>query len=79
MSLFKNNADLLDEAVPQVAGEPIDPRQVEEAAARVWARLSQEGAAGATQAQAPGSPRPPFGSHALRPPAASTAARISSP
>ena len=45
MSLFKNNSDLLDEAVHQVADEPIDPRQVEDAAARVWARLSQEGAA----------------------------------
>jgi ferric-dicitrate binding protein FerR (iron transport regulator) len=52
MSLFKNNADLLDEAVHQVADDPIDPRQVEEAAARVWARLSQEGAA-ASQAAAP--------------------------
>ncbi|HEY3567688.1 MAG TPA: FecR domain-containing protein [Thermoanaerobaculia bacterium] len=46
MSLFdKKNSDLLDEAVHQVAGEPIDPREVEAAAARVWARLSQEGAA----------------------------------
>lgn len=45
MSLFKNNSDLLDEVVHQVADEPIDPRQVEAAAARVWARLSQEGAA----------------------------------
>jgi ferric-dicitrate binding protein FerR (iron transport regulator) len=42
MSLFKNHSDLLDEAVHQVADEPIDPRQVEEAAARVWAKLSQE-------------------------------------
>ena len=42
MSLFKKNSDLLDEAVHQVADEPIDPRQVEAAAARVWARLSQE-------------------------------------
>ena len=41
MSLFKHNADLLDDAVSQVAGEPIDPRQIEEAAARVWAKLSQ--------------------------------------
>lgn len=46
MSLFDNkNSDLLDEAVHQVADEPIDPREVEAAAARVWARLSQEGAA----------------------------------
>ena len=46
MSLFKNNHDLLDEAASQMAGEPIDPRQIEEAAARVWARLSQEAAGG---------------------------------
>jgi ferric-dicitrate binding protein FerR (iron transport regulator) len=52
MSLFKNHSDLLDEAVHQVANDPIDPRQVEEAAARVWARLSQEGAP-AVQAAAP--------------------------
>jgi hypothetical protein len=52
MSLFKNNSDLLDQAVHQVADDPIDPRQVEEAAARVWARLSQEAAAGAPAAAA---------------------------
>ena len=51
MSLFKNNSDLLDEAVSQMAEEPIDPRQVEEAAARVWAKLSQEMAAGAPAAE----------------------------
>jgi len=45
MSLFQKNDDLLDEAVSQVAGEPIDPQQVEAAANRVWSRLSQEGAA----------------------------------
>jgi ferric-dicitrate binding protein FerR (iron transport regulator) len=44
MSLFKNNSDLLDQAASQMADEPIDPRQVEAAAARVWARLSQEAA-----------------------------------
>ena len=58
MSLFKKNEDLLDDAVAQVANEPIDSRQVEEAAARVWARLAQEGASAAPvaiteQAQAP--------------------------
>ncbi len=58
MSLFKKNSDLLDEAVHQVAVEPIDPREVEAAAARVWARLSQEGAASSpapvvTEATAP--------------------------
>jgi ferric-dicitrate binding protein FerR (iron transport regulator) len=51
MSLFKNNSDLLDDAVHQVADDPIDPRQVEEAAARVWARLSQEGASTLQTAQ----------------------------
>ncbi|HTG31953.1 MAG TPA: FecR domain-containing protein [Thermoanaerobaculia bacterium] len=52
MSLFKNNSDRLDEAVHQVADDPIDPRQVEEAAARVWARLSQESASMTQTAQA---------------------------
>ncbi|HEV2847215.1 MAG TPA: FecR domain-containing protein [Thermoanaerobaculia bacterium] len=41
MSLFKKNDTLLDDAVGQVANEPIDPKQVEDAANRVWARLSQ--------------------------------------
>lgn len=52
MSLFKKNDDLLDEAIGQMANEPVDPRQVEAAAARVWARLQAEGAAGAPTAQA---------------------------
>lgn len=41
MSLFKKNDNLLDDAIAQVANEPIDPKQVDDAAARVWARLSQ--------------------------------------
>jgi ferric-dicitrate binding protein FerR (iron transport regulator) len=45
MSLFKKNDELLDEAIGQVANEPVDPRQVEAAAARVWAKLQAEGAA----------------------------------
>jgi ferric-dicitrate binding protein FerR (iron transport regulator) len=49
MSLFKNNSDLLDEAVAQAAQDP-DPQQVEAAAARVWAKLSQEARAGAPAA-----------------------------
>ena len=53
MSLFKNNSDRLDEAVHQVADDPIDPRQVEEAAARVWARLSQESASMTQTARRP--------------------------
>ena len=44
MSLFKKQEDLLDEAITQVANEPVDPQQVEAAAARVWARLAQGGA-----------------------------------
>lgn len=43
MSL-KNQEQLLDDAVAQVHDDPIDPRQIEEAAARVWARLSNEAA-----------------------------------
>lgn len=41
MSLFKKNDDLLDRAIAEVNGEPIDPVAVEQAAARVWERLSQ--------------------------------------
>ncbi len=52
MSLFKHNEDLLDEAVAQVANEPIDPQQVEAAAARVWARLQVAGAAAPAMAAA---------------------------
>ena len=74
MSLFKNNSDRLDEAVHQVADDPIDPRQVEEAAARVWARLSQEGAS--LQATAPAAAVQAAAAPRL---AAFTAARISSP
>lgn len=57
MSLFKNNEDLLDEAVAQVADEPIDPREVDAAASRVWARLeAQAGTAPSAQAAAPAAP-----------------------
>ncbi|HEV2851421.1 MAG TPA: FecR domain-containing protein [Thermoanaerobaculia bacterium] len=52
MSLFKKNDDLLDEAIGQVAEEPIDSRQVEAAAARVWARLQADGAAASPAPQA---------------------------
>jgi ferric-dicitrate binding protein FerR (iron transport regulator) len=41
MSLFKKNDDTLDLAIAEVTGEPIDPVVVEQAAARVWERLSQ--------------------------------------
>ncbi|MBW8873773.1 MAG: FecR domain-containing protein [Acidobacteria bacterium] len=48
MSLFSKHDDLLDDAVAQVVNDPVDPREVEAAASRVWARLSQEGAQGAS-------------------------------
>jgi hypothetical protein len=41
MSLFNKNDEILDRAVAEVTGEPIDPAVVEAAAARVWERLSQ--------------------------------------
>jgi hypothetical protein len=41
MSLFKRNDDTLDQAIAEVTGEPVDPAVVEQAAARVWERLSQ--------------------------------------
>lgn len=41
MSLFKKNDDTLDQAIAEVTGEPVDPAVVEQAAARVWERLSQ--------------------------------------
>lgn len=41
MSLFKKNDDTLDLAIAEVTGEPVDPAVVEQAAARVWERLSQ--------------------------------------
>lgn len=45
--LFKKEEDLLDRAVADVTGEPIDPVMVEQATARVWERLSREAAGGA--------------------------------
>ncbi|RPH56238.1 zf-HC2 domain-containing protein, partial [bacterium] len=62
MSLFKKNEDPLDDAIAQVANEPIDSRQVEEAAARVWARLAHEGAAGAPLATTEPATAPAAGS-----------------
>ncbi|MFY9822295.1 MAG: FecR domain-containing protein [Thermoanaerobaculia bacterium] len=71
MSLFSKltskNDDLLDDAVDQVANDPVDPREVEAAAIRVWARLSQEAArseaAPAAPAAAPAVPLAPQGLH----------------
>jgi hypothetical protein len=68
MSLFSKstpkNDGLLDDAVAQVANDPVDPREVEAAAVRVWARLSQE-AAQSTEAAAP-VPAAPIASHGLQ-------------
>ncbi len=50
MSLFSKHDDLLDDAIAQVVNDPVDPREVEAAASRVWARLSQEGAEDAPSA-----------------------------
>ncbi len=70
MSLFSKHNDLLDDAVAQVANDPVDPREVEAAAARVWARLSQEAAESApasspalSTAAAPAAPIVPHGLH----------------
>ncbi|HYN19675.1 MAG TPA: FecR domain-containing protein [Thermoanaerobaculia bacterium] len=41
MSLFKKNDDTLDRAIAEVTSEPVDPVLIEQAAARVWERLSQ--------------------------------------
>lgn len=53
MNPFKNREELLDAAIVQAADEPLDPRQVEEAASRVWARLSQMPAEANAPAEAP--------------------------
>src|SRR5436305_10705701 len=69
MSLFSKHDDLLDDAVAQVVNDPVDPREVEAAAFRVWARLSQEGAQGASpnaaaeMTAAPAAPAPSHGLH----------------
>lgn len=51
MSFLNRNDKLLDEAIAQVVSETPDPRQVEEAASRVWARLAS-GAVAASHAPA---------------------------
>src|SRR3954453_13343112 len=53
MSLFSKNDHLLDDAVTQVTNDPVDPREVEAAAIRVWARLSQEAAQTGAAASVP--------------------------
>jgi len=69
MSLFSKHDDLLDDAVAQVVNDPVDPREVEAAASRVWARLSQDGATLSAPAAAPAAtseiaaPTAPHGLH----------------
>jgi hypothetical protein len=52
----RNHRDDLDRAVAEVLSEPLDGRQVEEAAARVWQRLAAADAIPAGAASAGGSP-----------------------
>jgi len=40
MSLFEKKNDALDRAVSQIQAEDVDPAVIEQAAARVWERLS---------------------------------------
>ena len=52
MSFLNKNNDALDRGIAEITGEPIDPQQVEEAAARVWQRLTLEASGGAPVATA---------------------------
>lgn len=51
MSFMNRKNDHLERGLAEINGEAIDPRQVEEAAARVWARLTLEASGGAPAAQ----------------------------
>jgi ferric-dicitrate binding protein FerR (iron transport regulator) len=42
MSFMKKDNDALDRGIAEIAGETIDPQQIEQAAARVWQRLTLE-------------------------------------
>jgi ferric-dicitrate binding protein FerR (iron transport regulator) len=53
MSLFSKHSDDLDRAVEDVRSDTPDPAVVEAAAARVWERLSQDGAAHHVETVAP--------------------------
>jgi ferric-dicitrate binding protein FerR (iron transport regulator) len=58
MSFLNKNNDALDRGIAEITGEPIDPQQVEEAAARVWQRLTLEASGGAPVATAPAEETP---------------------
>jgi ferric-dicitrate binding protein FerR (iron transport regulator) len=53
MSLFAKNSDDLDRAVEDVRSDTPDPAVIEAAAARVWERLSQDGATHHVETAAP--------------------------
>jgi len=52
MSFMNRKNDDLERGLAEISGEDIDPRQVEEAAARVWARLTLEASGNAPAAPA---------------------------
>jgi hypothetical protein len=56
MSLFEKKNDALDRAVDQIRAEDVDPAVVEQAAARVWERLSRAAGAQAEPQMAAAAP-----------------------
>jgi len=52
MSFINKKNDALERGIATIAGEPVDPQQVEEAAARVWQRLTLEASGNAPAATA---------------------------
>jgi ferric-dicitrate binding protein FerR (iron transport regulator) len=52
MSFMKKDNDALDRGIAEITGETLDPQQIEEAAARVWQRLTLEASGGAPVAAA---------------------------
>jgi ferric-dicitrate binding protein FerR (iron transport regulator) len=60
MSLFSKNPHDLDQAVDAVVADTPDPAVVEAAAARVWQRLSQDGAAHRLETTPSTAAAPPF-------------------
>jgi ferric-dicitrate binding protein FerR (iron transport regulator) len=53
MSFMNRKNDDLERGLAEINGEDVDPRQVEEAAARVWARLTLEASGNAVSDTAP--------------------------